>query len=48
MAYRTFEISIASKDGLMFVEVVALDLNDAYAQINEAFFQPEICAARVL
>ncbi|CAB4197356.1 hypothetical protein UFOVP1309_8 [uncultured Caudovirales phage] len=45
---KTYEISIAAKNGLKFIEVMAIDLKSAIADIQEAFFEVEIVSAKVI
>jgi len=45
---KTYEISIAAKNGLKFIEVVACDLQSAIADIQEAYFDVEIVSSKVL
>jgi len=44
----TYEISIEAKNGLKFIEVMAIDLQSAIADVQEAFFEVEIVSAKVL
>ena len=39
---NTYQIAIVSAAGLKFIDVVAVDLQAAIADVEEAFFQPEI------
>ena len=45
MNYQTYEIGYAFKDSIKFVEVVAIDINAAIADCNEAGF--EVLTARI-
>ncbi len=49
MNYKTYEISIATANGLKFVEVVACDLHSAQADVVETYgADVEIVSSRVL
>jgi hypothetical protein len=48
MEYSTYEVSIVAKNGLEFLEVVAVDLQSALNDVNEAFFNVEIVSARLV
>ena len=48
MKYRTFEISIVAKNGLNFLEVVAVNLEAAVNDVREAFFEVEIVSAKLV
>lgn len=45
---QTYEISIVSKTGLNFIEVVAINLYAAFADVKEAFYEVEIVSAKQL
>lgn len=38
MSYHTFEVAIATDDGLDFLSVVACDLSAALADVREAYY----------
>ena len=42
MKYNTYEISIVAETGLKFIEVVAIDLQSAIADVQESFFEVEM------
>lgn len=49
MNYSTFEIAIVgANEMLRFLEVVAIDMQAAIADVQEAFFQPEIVSVRLV
>jgi len=37
MKYHTYKVSIATSNGLKFLEIVAIDLQSAHADIREAY-----------
>lgn len=48
-SYRTFEIAIATNNGLKFIEVVAFSLSSAHADIRECYGQDvEIVSSKVM
>lgn len=47
MKYNTFEIAIATDDGLDFLSVVACDLSAALADVNEAYSSPDIVSVTI-